>query len=246
MKAHVDLSARRRAGQRKSGPRHRMVWRSWFRDKWISEVARDTRISTGPDIHAAPWSPARDFASLHPLAPSPWGETAEKTEACASHSPAVCLVAPQGFPLPRVFRQKPFSFFTSFQHFWMLLTTQDCIFGLPWSAQDFRAAAFTRSPGAAAAKPNLAVGNEFILPISMQLRQTNPNFKGKWVPIFLKSEYGAAWSLRGSKRLKLFKSHPRALREESHTIRRWFDCPVNQRRCSKPHLFKLISQRDSS
>lgn len=179
MKAHVDISARRRAGQRKSGPRHRIVWRSWFRDKWISEVARDTSISIGPDIHAAPWSPARDFASLHPLAPSPWGETVEKTEACASHSPAVCLVAPQGFPLPGVFRQKPFSFFTSFQHFWMLLTTQDCIFRLPWSAQDFHAAPFTRSPGAAAAKPNLAVGNEFILPISMQLRQTNPNFKGK-------------------------------------------------------------------
>lgn len=80
MKARVDISAPQRAGQRKSGPRHRVVWRSWFRDKWISEVARDTSISIGPNIHAAPWSPASDFASLHPLAPSPWGETAEKTE----------------------------------------------------------------------------------------------------------------------------------------------------------------------
>lgn len=44
----------------------------------------------------------------------------------------------------------------------------------------------TRSPGRTAAKLNLAFGNEFIHLIHMQLRQTNPNFKGKWVLIFLK------------------------------------------------------------
>lgn len=44
----------------------------------------------------------------------------------------------------------------------------------------------TRSPGRTAAKLNLAFGNEFIHLICMQLRQTNPNFKGKWMLIFLK------------------------------------------------------------
>lgn len=107
MNAHVDISVPRRAGQRKSVPRYRVIWRLWFRDKWISEVARDTSISICPNIHAVPWSPACDFASLHAQAASPWGEPVEET-ACAAHSPDVCLVAPQGFPLPRVFRQKPF------------------------------------------------------------------------------------------------------------------------------------------
>lgn len=37
-----------------------------------------------------------------------------------------------------------------------------------------------------------------------------PHFKGKWGLISLNSEYGAAWSLSGSERLKLFESHPQA------------------------------------
>ena len=43
MNAHVDISILRRAGQRKSVPRYRVVWRLWFRDKWTSKVARDMK-----------------------------------------------------------------------------------------------------------------------------------------------------------------------------------------------------------
>lgn len=66
-----------------------------------------------------------------------------------------------------------------------------------------------RSPGRTAAKLNLAFGNEFVHLICMQLGPTHPNFKGKWGLIFFKeSDCGAAWSLRGSERLKLFRVSP--------------------------------------
>lgn len=95
----------------------------------------------------------------------------------------------RGFPIPHMFKPKSLKFLPSVQHFWVWLTTLRLYFQTALISKGFSAMqtpVSTRSPGRTAAKLNLAFGNEFIHLICMQLGQTNPNFKGKWVLIFLK------------------------------------------------------------
>ena len=105
------------------------------------------------------------------------------------HSTALIYVAPQDFPIPHIFRQKViliFHFISVFLNatYHIRLHFKTALISKGFSV--VLAPFSTRSPGGTAAKLNLAFGNEFIHLISMQLRQTNPNFKWKWMLIFLK------------------------------------------------------------
>lgn len=107
-------------------------------------------------------------------------------KACAAHSPESVRRRPRVSPFPVCLGK-------SHLHFSLHLGVSECCSPRRTAFSDcldqwriFALPLLPRSPGAAAAKPNLAVGNGFIHPISMQLRQTNPGFKRKWVPSFLK------------------------------------------------------------